>query len=123
MNKFAILIAIASALALASAAEARKPIRVLGCSASDLNGFGASICVKKGEQDILSGSSSVHVAVCSNGQVYCCISRNGATSGGRCTNVSAKETSEHGGNSGSDGRANDTQGGNSGGNGCSGGVC
>jgi hypothetical protein len=123
MNKFAVLIAMTCTLALAPAAEARKPIRVLGCSASDLNGFGASICVKKGEQDVLSGSSSVHVAVCSGGQVYCCISKDGATSGGRCTNVSSKTGGNHDDHNDSGGSMNDTSGSSSGGNGCSGDVC
>lgn len=111
---------LASTIFLATtAAEARKPLRVLGCSASDLNGFGASLCVKKGENDILSGSSSVHVAVCANGQVYCCISKNGATSGGRCTNVSSKATPDKEGGKDSVGGP----GPKSSGNGCSGGVC
>lgn len=121
--KFAAVTTLAIALIAVAAlpAQARKPIRVLGCSAGDLSGDGASICVKRGELDVLSGSSSVHVAVCSGGAVYCCISKDGATSGGRCIRVSktVPPVREDGGaKDGNNGSA--TQGG---GNGCSGGVC
>ena len=113
---------------LPDTAHARKA-RVLGCSAADLNTDGGSQCSRRGEQDILSGSSTVHVAVCSGGQIFCCITSDGSTSGGRCVNVTVRSGGGTGTVRPSGGGGSIVGGGAQGGpvkgngGGCSGGVC
>lgn len=59
------------AFGLAPDAHAKIKSTSFGCTIEDLQTHFASSCIKQAHQDIINGTSSIHVEVCEGGQQIC----------------------------------------------------
>ncbi len=64
---------LAAGLLLASFPVGAAPSQTsLGCSIKDIQSDTAAQCIKQAEEDILTGSATLHVVRCEAGKMHCC---------------------------------------------------